>query len=441
MRTTSSIAMTQIDMLASLRRHLIVGFCITGILIVAGGGWAATARIAAAVITSGDLVVDSNVKNIQHPSGGVVAEILSIDGDRVTAGQPLLRLDSTVPRANLAIVTKTLNELIARRARLISERDGRADIAFPQDFLDRADTADISDVIATEQKLFEARLMARRGRKSQFKERIGQLQEEIRGQTAQMEAKSRELNLIDRELAATRELWSRNLVPLSKLTSLEREATRIEGEKAQLLAAVAQSKGKIVETELQILQIDKDNDTEANNDLKEVQSKIAENIERKVAAEDQLNRIELRAPVSGIVHQSEVHTVGGVINAGQTVMVIVPENDNLVAEVKVRPQDIDHVRAGQIAKLRFAAFNQRTTPELTGTVRNVSADITTDKKSGQSSYITRIIVSRDEIARLGGAKLVPGMPVEVFIESGERTALSYLTKPLADQIRRAFREN
>ncbi len=237
-----------------------------------------------------------------------------------------------------------------------------------------------------------------------------------------------------------RELWQKNLVPITRLTALERDSARIEGERAQLIASVAQAKGKIVETELQIIQIDQDLSSEVAKDMREVDGKTGEFVERKVTAEDQLKRIDIRAPQDGTVLQSNVHTVGGVITAGDAMMLIVPDADNLTVEAKVNPQDVDQLQIGQRATLRFTAFNQRTTPEIRGKVTRVSADTTTDQRTGQSYYTIRIAMPTEEVLKLGDVKLIPGMPVEAFVQTGERTVWSYLVKPLSDQFMRAFRE-
>jgi HlyD family secretion protein len=284
------------------------------------------------------------------------------------------------------------------------------------------------------------RRSARSGQKAQLKQRIGQLKDEITGLTAQLEAKARETTLINKELEGVRDLYQKNLVPINRVTALERDAARIEGERGQLLASVAQAKGKTSETELQIIQIDQDLSSEVAKDMREVDAKYGEFVERKVTAQDQLKRIDIRAPQDGIVLDSKVHTVGGVITAGDTIMTIVPESDKLQVEAKVNPRDIDQVQVGQAAVLRFEAFNSRTTPEINGTVTLVSADTTTDQRTGQSFYTTRIAMTKEEIARLGDVKLIPGMPVEAFVQTGDRTVLSYLIKPLQDQFMRAFRE-
>jgi membrane fusion protein, type I secretion system len=424
----------------SIHRHLLAGGVIVLLLAFGVGGWAATTQIAGALIAEGSIVVGSNVKKVQHPTGGVVGKLNVQDGDRVKAGDILVQLDDTITRANLAIITKGLDELAARKARLEAERDGAKSVTFPSELLARANETPVAVAVANERKLFELRRSARLGQKAQLKQRITQLQDEIQGLTAQQNAKAHEIALIGKELEGVRELWKNNLVQITRLTALERDAARLEGERGQLLAAVAQTKGKITETELQVIQIDQDLSSEVAKDMREVDAKFGEFVERKVAAEDQLRRIDIRAPLDGVVLESKVHTVGGVIPAGDTIMLIVPDTENLLVEAKVNPRDIDQVRVGQSAVLRFSAFNLRTTPEINGTVTRVSADTTTDQRTGQNYYTIRIAMKKNEIARLGDIKLIPGMPVEAFVQTGERTVLSYLVKPLQDQFMRAFRE-
>jgi HlyD family secretion protein len=424
----------------SIRRNLMGGVVVVALLTGGIGGWAATTQLAGAVIAAGSIVVDSDVKKVQHPTGGVVGELRVRDGDRVRAGDVVIRLDDTVTRANLAIVSKGLDELTARKARLEAERDGSEQIKFPNGLTSRGTDPEVAHVMSGEAKLFSLRRSARTGQKAQLKERIDQLDQEIRGDTVQQQAKTQEATLIDRELDGVKELWAKNLVQITRLTALEREKARLEGERAQLVAATAQAKGKIAEIQLQIIQIDQDLSSDVAKELREIEGKIGEFVERKVAAEDQLKRIEIRAPQDGIVFQLAVHTIGGVINAGEPIMLIVPQADNLMVEAKINPQDIDQVKLGENAVLRFTAFNMRTTPEITGKVMRISADTTTDQRTGQSYYLVRVSMPLAEISRLGDVRLVPGMPVEVFIQTGERTVISYLIKPLRDQLERAMKE-
>jgi HlyD family secretion protein len=424
----------------SIRLHLIVGLAI--VLVLAGGlgGWAATAEISGALIAPGSVVVESNVKKVQHPTGGVVGEVRARDGDVVNAGDVVVRLDDTVTKASLAIVTKNLDGLWARAARLQAEQQGVETVAFPRMLLDRADDPDVKTVIASEAKLFEVRVNGRVGQKAQLRERITQLNEEIAGLSAQERAKDQEIALVGKELAGVRDLYEKHLVQISRLTTLERDAARLNGERAQYIASRAQAKGKITETELQIIQVDKDMVSDVSKDLRETNDKIGEFVERKVTAEDQLRRVDIRAPQHGMVLQSTVHTIGGVITAGDAIMMIVPQADDLQVEAKVNPQDIDKLQIGQKTLLRLSAFNQRTTPELNGVVTRVSPDVTIEQRTGQSYYTIRVSMSPQEIARLGDVKLIPGMPVEAFVQTGNRTMLSYLVKPLSDQLMRTFRE-
>jgi HlyD family secretion protein len=386
------------------------------------------------------LVVDSNVKKVQHPTGGVVGELHARDGLRVKAGDLLVRLDDTITRANRAIIVKSLDELDARQARLKAERDDQLKIAFSPSLSDRADSVGISELIGEEQKLFDIRTNARAGQKAQLRERVGQLTEEIQGLVTQAEAKAKEIELIRQELVGVRELREKNLIPITRLITLEREAVRIEGERGQLLAASAQTKGKITETGLQILQIDQDLKSEVAKELREIQGKTIELVERRVAAEDQLKRTDIRSPQDGFVHQLSVHTIGGVVSPSEQLMLIVPGADDLFVELKIPPQNIDQVALEQTAILRFSTFNQRTTPELSGRITAIGADVTQDPKTGVSYYLARAAIAPSEIEKLKGLKLIPGMPVEAFIQMTERTVMSFLVKPLSDQILKAFRE-
>src|SRR5437660_3434521 len=417
----------------SIRLHLIVGLAIVVVLAGGLGGWASTAEISGALIAPGSIVVESNVKKVQHPTGGVVGEVRARDGDLVKAGDVVVRLDDTVTKASLAIVTKNLDGLCARAARLQAEQQGLDSSIFPKMLLGRADDPDVRTVIASESKLFEVRVNGRIGQKAQLRERITQLNEEIAGLSAQEKAKDKEIALVEKELVGVRSLYEQHLVQISRLTVLERDAARLAGERAQYIASKAQAKGKITETELQIIQVDKDMISEVSKDLRETNDKIGEFVERKVTAEDQLRRIDIRAPQDGMVLQSSVHTVGGLISAGDAVMMIVPQADDLQVEAKVNPQDIDKLQIGQKTLLRLSAFNQRTTPELNGVVTRVSPDTTTDQRTGQSYYTIRVSMPPQEIARLGEAKLIPGMPVEAFVQTCDCNILSVFIKSLSYQ--------
>lgn len=397
-------------------------------------------RISGAVIAQGMVVVNSHVKRVQHPTGGIVAEIRFRNGASVRAGDLLVRLDDTQVRANLAIVAKRLDELTARLARLGAERDGLDRVVSVNTEPAYDPGLSLAELLVGENRLLQARLASRKGRKAQLSERIAQLREEITGLEAQIGGKIHEIELIDSELAGVRDLHEKGLVSLTRVNSLEREAARLAGERGALVAAVAKSKGQIAETELQSLQIDDDFQTEIVTESRDVQAEIAEFSERKIAAEDQLRRIDIKAPQDGVVHELAVHAAGAVLNAGETILLIVPTADALVVEVKVAPQDIDVMFIGQSTSLRFSALNQRITPEIAGVVSEVAADASRDPVTGAMYFLARIAIDETEMANLGDVKMLPGMPVEAFIRTPERTALSYFAKPISDHIARAFRE-
>ncbi|RUM19381.1 HlyD family type I secretion periplasmic adaptor subunit [Rhizobium vallis] len=404
------------------------------------GGLAATTRLSGAVIAAGTVVVDSYVKPVQHQKGGTVGQIFVKNGDVVDAGQVLIHLDDTQTRANLAIVRKRLDELSARTARLEAERDGVEAIAFTKEFLAKANDPEVSRSIEGEKRLFADRKSSRRSRKAQLNERIEQLKQETEGLVAQETGKRQEIGLIEKELESLQRLFEQGLVPANRIFALQREAASLTGELGSLVATEAQTKGKITETELQIIQIDDDQRSEVSEQLRQAEGDVGEFTERLVAAEDDLQRVDIRAPQVGVVHQLAVHAPGAVVAPGEAIMQIVPDRDALVAEVKLSPSDIDQVSIGQAVNLRFSAFSQRNTPELNGIVTGVAADLTADQRSGLSYYVVRAEVSDGEWQRLGNVTPVPGMPVEAFIQTGERTALAYLTKPFMDQVARAFKE-
>ncbi len=422
-----------------LRRLMLAGLAVMGLLVLAGAGWAASSELAGAVIARGKVVVDGNVKKIQHRTGGIVAEIRVRNGDRVEAGDVLLRLDDTQIRAELGVLKAQRAELLGRRARLTAERDGLEEIVFPKELL--GEDAEAKAIRAGERRLFEAGRKALAGQRAQLRERIAQLRQEIEGLIAQRDAKAHELVLVKKELARVQAMYERKLIPVTRLLSMQREQIRVQGEHGALVAQISRTRGRISETELQILAIDQTTRKEAQTTLREIEGKLAELAERLTAAEDRLRRVDLRAPMTGIVHELTVHTVGGVISPAEPVMLIVPDREALAIETRVSPADIDQLHIGQKAMLRFSAFNQRTTPELEGRVTRISADITRDEKTGEPHYVVRIGVAPGEWKRLGkGRKPVPGMPVEAFIQTAARSVLSYLVKPVTDQLSRAFRE-
>jgi len=434
------------DPFRETRVYLIFGVIVIALLFGGIGVWAAGIEISGAVLAKGTLVVDSSVKKVQHPTGGVIGEILVKDGSHVKAGDVVVRLDETVTRANLKMILKLLDETAVRQARLIAERDDRSEIAFSEDLRKRLTDSTLAEIMVSEKTLFDSRRSAREGQKSQLRERIEQLREEIDGLKGQLISRKKEADYATQELAGLIELDRKALVSMQRITAARRTVAQLEGDIAQVVASIAQAKGKITETGLQILQLDQDTKAEVSKDLRDQQAKEAELTERRVAAEDQLRRTDIRSPQNGIVHQLLVHTVGGVIAPSETIMLIVPEADRLVIDARIPPQDIDQVNVGQTAFIRFSAFNHRTTPEVAASVVRVSPDLVTESRSGTGGegtieyYAVRLTLTHEAKEKLDGLALIPGMPVEVHIKTAERTALSYFMKPLADQFAMAFKE-
>jgi HlyD family secretion protein len=420
------------ELRTGLRALLVVGGIAFGLMVLL--------PLSGAVVVPGNLVVQSNVKTIQHPTGGVVSQIPVRNGMRVTAGDLLLRLDATQAQASLQVVSKQLDEVRAKISRLAAERDGLPRPAIPAELSSRLDDGNVKNLLASEATLFRARVTARESQKELLQSKVSQLGQEIEGLESQVASKAKQLELITGELTGVQELFDKRLVPLARLTTLQRENARIEGERGQLISTIAETKAKIGEAQLQIVRLDQDVQTEVVKDLGEAQGKEAELSERGVAARDVLDRIEMRAPVSGVIHQLAAHTIGGVIRAGDTIMEVVPDSDDLQIEARLQPSDIDQVRKGQQAYVRFSAFNQRVTPQLIGEVSYVSPDTTRDTQTNMSYFTVRIMLPEEERRRLAGLQLSSGMPAEVFMQTGSRTMLSYLFKPIMDQFQRAFVE-
>ncbi len=423
---------------SGITTRLIIATVTAFVVIVGLGGWGATANINGAVIAQGQIVVDGSSKKVQHPSGGIIAKIAVKNGDLVAAGDVLIQLDATQTRASLGVITAELTELIARRARHAAERNQAKDITFPVDFL--SSSPDAVKIAAGERRLFNANMSITKSRKAQLAERIGQLDEEIAGVIKQSEAKAREHALVARELARLRYMYERKLTPVTRVLAMERDEVRIAGEHARLFSTVASAKGQRTEIKIQILAIDQDARSKAQGLLRDTEAQISRLNEQKTAAVDELRRVVIRAPRAGIVHNLAVHMIGGVVAPGDALLVIVPTAARLAIDTRIAPSDIDQLHIGHDAILQFSAFNQRTTPELAGRVTRIGADLTADPRSNDIFYSVRIEADDEALTQLDGLALVPGMPVEAYIQTGGRTALSYFFKPISDQLTRAFRE-
>ncbi|MDF8358422.1 HlyD family type I secretion periplasmic adaptor subunit [Ensifer adhaerens] len=412
--------------------RIVVSAAFAATLLFGVGGWAAHARLSGAVITQGQVAISQQVKLIQHRDGGIVSEIAVRNGDQVRKGDVLIRLDETQTRVELAIVRGQLQQFYAMRARLKAERDGEAAVSF--------DGLDVSEVLkVSELKLFEANRRMITSQEEQMRLQITQLEEQIRGLKAQTGSSDAEREIVEKEIAKLETLLKSGLVPVSEHRDLLRQMARIDGSKGELVARIAEAVGQISELRIKLLAIDQNTRKETQTQIVGIEAKIAELSEREVAARDRLSRMEVRAPVDGLVYDLQVHTIGGIIAPGASVMSIVPEDDDLTVEIRIPPADIDRIAPGQASRLRFTVFNQRTTPELDGQVGVVAAATTIDRATGQPYYLATVDITQ-ALNKLGDRKLMPGMPVEVYVQTDERTAISYLTKPFTDQMLRAFRE-
>lgn len=422
------------------RNELRIGLRVLLVSLGVFGSWGMLVPLSSAVVVPGTLVVKSNVKKIQHQTGGVVAQIPVHDGMHVHAGDVVLRLDQTQRRAEYQVLMQQLNQVRVRSARLVAERDGLAEPKMPHAIAVTMDNPDVRKLWTSELLLFKSRAAARRSAKDLLHSRVGQLQEEVTGLEAQVKSKVAQRDLISGELKGVETLYRKGLVPLTRKTSLEREAARLDGDHGQALAAIAEAKSKISEAQLQIVRIDQDFATQVMKNLRDAQDKEAELIKKTAAVGDLLKRLDLRAPNDGIIQQLSVHTIGGVVKPGESVMEIVPDSGGLLIEAKLPPRDIDHVQIGQPTYVRFSAFNQRTTPQLKGVVSYVSPDLSHDRRTDAGYYTVRVKLPDDQRRRIGNLELVSGMPAEVFINTGTRTMMSYLLKPISDQLDRTFNE-
>lgn len=419
-----------------IRSRVVVAAVLAVVLIAGVGGWSVYAQLTGAVIALGKVAVRKQVKLIQHRDGGIVGAILVANGDTVQAGDVLIRLEKTQTKAELGVLTGQLAELQGRQARLLAERDGEAAIAFPPSFQNDAVTADIAN---GETRLFNENRAVREARRDQLSLQIEQFGEQVRGLLAQQEANANERKLVGDDLERLMPLYKKGFIEIGKIRTLERDLVKIDGLKGEIDANIARVNAQISESKIKIIELDQQTRTDAQRDLRELEAKSTELHERIVAAQDRLSRMVIRSPISGIVNELAVHSVNGVIAPKETLMSIVPEGADLVVEARLSPADIDQATAGQSARLRFSAFNQRTTPEVMGTVETIGAAATLDQATGQNYYLSTIVLPNG-LKQVAGKPIVPGMPVEVFLTTGDRSALSYLVKPFTDQMMRSFRE-
>lgn len=419
-------------------RRIAIGALLAVLLVGGAGGWAATARLSGAVIAQGSVVVDEELKAIQHRDGGIVREIAVREGDEVEEGQILIRLEDAQTRAELSIIRSQLVENRIKRARLLAERDSLKMIEFPQD-LDRSD-AEIAALVLGETRLFDGNRTSRESQKQQLELSIRQIGDEIRGLTAQRVSKEKEIALVSDEHGKMTALYEKGLVQASQISGLDRELARLDGEVGEIDAELARADARISEIRLKILATDEEARTEAQRELSLVATRLSELTDREMAVEDRLSRTDIRAPIAGVVNELTVFTIGGIVTPAEVLATLVPREARLRVEIQLAPVSIDQVAEGHPARLRFTSFNQRTTPELVGQVLHVSPATTLDPATGQHFFIAQIDVAQTELEKLPSQRLLPGMTVEVYVQTEERTAFSYFAKPISDQFNRAFRE-
>ena len=419
------------------------GYVIAGVLIIAGlfggaGAWATMAEINGAVIAPGRLTVESNRKTVQHLDGGIVSEILIKDGDLVEPGQLLMRIRSTIDQATFDATIGKLDELHARAARLKAEQDGKGRIEPPAELTARQFELEVSRILTGELALFQARRSSRSGTERLLNQRIQGYEQQITGLEGQIDSKGRQVELVMEEHRNLKALYDKGYATLTRVLSLQRQAEQLIGEQDAHRAEIATVRNNIAETELELGQIERDFQETVTTELRSVEAEIFGLQEQRITAEERLKRADILAPHAGVVLDLAVHTVGGVIAPGQPLMDIVPDADALLVEAQVATKDIDKITLGQTSLVRLSAFDQTETPEINGTVAAISADRLVDEVTNEPYFMTRITITDDEM--IDQLDLVPGMPAEVFIETGNRTAISYFVKPLTDRLARTFVE-
>ena len=424
-----------------MRGQILFGLLVVVLMFGGIAGWTVRTKIEGAVVAPGMVAVESNRKTLQHLEGGILGELFVKEGDYAEAGQLLMRLDDTLSAANLTIVVNQQNDLTAQRARLTAELTAQESVVYPSPLLAQLEDTEVAEMVEAQNQLFTARREARAAEANAVRQRIAAFSEQIKGLKQQGKAVTTELELSRDELAVLEDLRKRELVPVTRVLELRRSVARLEGQRASGRAQIASLKAQIHEAEAQIARADKDFREEVSRDLTAVQAQLYTLVSQRAAAQDRMERGEIRAPQSGRILNLRVHTKGGVIVAGEPIMDIVPTNDELVLMAQVPPADVDRVSAGQAATIRLTAFNQDTTPEISGKVRTISADSVYDQANETSYYRTQISIPKSELTRIADLQLLPGMPAEILIKTGERQVISYLIKPLLDSFARTFRDD
>lgn len=422
--------------------HIRWGLIISVLLVVGMGGWGATAKLAGAVISTGQLRVENQRQVVQHPDGGVVGKIHVQDGDVVSEGDVLIELDGKALASELAVLESQLFEIIARRGRLVAEQTNKEQVVFDAELLDVAKVRpEVQSLIDGQMNMFRARIESMTNEMAVLQEQRAQLKDQIAGSDGQAAALTHQAELIEQELVGQRQLLKQGLAQAARVLSLEREAARLAGERGQMLAQTAQLKGRIAEVEIEMLRLHSKRREEAITEQRELGFRELELKEQRIALREKLSRLDIRAPRPGVIYGMTVHALKSVIRAAEPIVYVVPNDTSLIVDIQLDPIHIDEVLPGQDTTLRFSAFSSRTTPELDGRITRISADAFLEERTGRSFYRAEAVLADGEIEKLKGQKLVAGMPVEVFIQTGERTPLNYLMKPLTDYFNKALREH
>jgi HlyD family secretion protein len=426
----------------SIRRPVVLGLVAALVLVAGFGVWATMTRISGAIVAPGQIEVEQDRQIVQHPDGGVIEAILVTEGARVAAGDPLIRLDGSALRSELTIVEGQLSELAGRSARLTAERDGSESLTFDADILALAKSSpEVAVQLDGQKRLFEARKATLAEQSELLTQRISQITEQSNGIAAQSAALATQLDLIEQELASQQSLLDKGLAQAGTVLALQREQARLQGQLGELAADLAGTKGQVTEIEIEISSLATRRREEATAELRQIGPTILELAERRRALAERIDRLEIRAPVAGIVLGLQVTTPRAVLRPADPVLFVIPQDRPLVITARIAPIHIDEVAVGQPAELVFSAFSSRDTPHLKGKVTLVSADALTDSQTGTTYYTAELQLDEGEQTRLGDRALLPGMPVEVFLQTGRRTPLAYLVKPFTDYFARAFRES
>jgi len=424
----------------SLRRHAVATLIIVLVLFGGVGYWASLASIHGAILASGRFVVESNIKQIRHVDGGYVQKILVEEGDVVEKGDVLVRFDDTIVRSDLTVITGQLNEAILTEARLLAQLLAETSFEVPRNDLVTDGHRDVERVVRAQQSLLQASRQSIEGQKNQLREQISQLREQIGGLAAQQSAKAEEITLIGEELGNIEELLGKGLISQQRVKALQRERARMIGEKGRLVADIAQLRLAVSEKELSIIQINDEERADVLRQLQECRLKKNQFSQQRIAYQERLQRLEVKAPQQGIVHELAILAVGGVIEPGEVIMTFVPKQDALIIEARIDPKDVDEIAAGQEASIRLPSLNQRVTPKLAGKLTSVSPDIAVDQKTQQPYYKVHFEVAEGQLAQISNITVVAGMPVEAYIMTRDRTVLAFLLQPLTDQLAKTFRE-